>query len=160
MVNTVHLQQDRKALLLFFSITIVLCTLAYVPMLSGGGLQALGGYALVLLMWAPGLAGIATSLLIYHSLSPLGLTGNRNAIRWMAGCVALPIAYALLLKAGLAATGMVSLGGNDIPTTLLFTGIFVSVRTALGEELGWRGFAAPVLTRVFGFWRGQSLLGL
>jgi membrane protease YdiL (CAAX protease family) len=76
----------------------------------------------------------------------------------MPGCIALPIAYALLTKGGLAAAGMIGLGGTDLSTTLLFTGLFYSLRSALGEELGWRGSAAPVLTRVFGFWRAQTFL--
>jgi membrane protease YdiL (CAAX protease family) len=55
---------------------------------------------------------------------------------------------------------MIGLASNSLATTLLFTGLFMSLRNALGEELGWRGFAAPVMTRVFGFWRGQTLLGI
>jgi hypothetical protein len=43
------MRQDRKALLLFFLLTVALCIVAYVPILSGGGFDALGGYALTLL---------------------------------------------------------------------------------------------------------------
>lgn len=107
-----------------------------------------------------GLAGIVTSLVVYGSLAPLGLTCNRQAPFWIIGCIALPIGYALLTKGGLAATGMIGLASNNLPTTLLLTGLFISLRTALGEELGWRGFAAPVMARLFGFWRGQALLGV
>ncbi|NVO05161.1 MAG: CPBP family intramembrane metalloprotease [Rhodoferax sp.] len=160
MIPTADLRQDRMALLLFFGLASALCTAAYIPILTGGGFAALGGYALPLLMWSPGIAGLLTSLIVYRSLAPLGLGGNSQAPYWMLGCIGLPIAYALLTKGGLAAVGFVGLGGTDLSTTLLFTGMYYSLRTALGEELGWRGFAAPVMTRVFGFWRGQTLLGV
>jgi membrane protease YdiL (CAAX protease family) len=160
MTNAASLKQDRTALLLFFVLTVALCTFAYVPMLTGDGFGALGGYALPLLMWSPGLAGIVVSLVIYRSLAPLGLTGNKRAPYWIVACLALPIFYALLIKGGLAYTGMIGLASHSLATTLLFSGLFISMRTALGEELGWRGFAAPVITRVFGFWRGQTLLGI
>jgi len=153
-------KQDLKALGLFVGLTVAFCTAAYIPMLTGGGFDALGGYALVALMWSPGAAGLIASLSVYRSLTPLGLLGNRQAIFWIAACIAIPIAYALLIKLGLAFTGMIGLAPELLPKGLLFTGLFVSLKTALGEELGWRGFAAPVLTRVFGFWRGQTLLGL
>jgi len=160
MVTSTNLNQDRKALLLFFVLTIAFCTVAYVPMLTGGGFDALGGFALPLLMWSPGLAGIATSLVMYRSLALLGLTGDKQAPYWIISCIALPIVYTLLIKRGLAATGMIGLASNSLPMPLLFTGLFFSLRSALGEELGWRGFAAPIMARVFGFWRGQTLLGI
>ncbi len=154
------LAQDRRALALFAALTVVFCTAAYIPMLTGGGLGALGGFALIGLMWSPGVAGVLTSLVIYRSLGPVGLLGNRRAPFWIAACIAIPIAYGLLIKLGLASTGWIGLAPELLPRTLLLIGLFVSLKTALGEELGWRGFASPVLTRVFGFWRGQTVLGL
>lgn len=160
MTQDADINQDRRALLLFASLAIVFSTTAYVPMLTGGGFEALGGCALPLLMWSPGLAGLLTSLIVYRSLAPLGLTGNWRAPVWIIGCIALPILYAVVIKTGLAATGMIDLASNSLPTTLVFSGLFISLRTALGEELGWRGLAAPVVARVFGFWRGQTFLGI
>lgn len=152
--------QDRRALAVFFILAAVFCTATYAVILGGGGFEALGGYALLVLMWSPGVAGVITALVVYRSPSPLGLTGNSRAPGWIALCIVLPIAYALLIKGGLAALGIVGLASGGMPAGLLFTGLFLSLRTALGEELGWRGFAAPVMTRVYGFWKGQALLGL
>lgn len=159
-MNTTSLQQDRRALLVFFGLATLFCAVTYAFVLGSSGFDALGGYALFLLMWSPGLAGLLTSLIIYRSLSPLGLLGNRKAIYWIAACIALPIAYALLIKGGLAATGMIGLARDSLPFAMPIAGLFLSLKTALGEELGWRGFAAPVMARVFGFWGGQTLLGL
>ena len=76
-------KEDRRALVLFFVLTITFCAVPYVPMLTGGGFDALGGYAVPLLMWSPGLAGIVTSLVMYRSLAPLGLAGNQQALYWI-----------------------------------------------------------------------------
>ena len=161
MTHTTDKKQDRNALLLFVILTVAFCAGAYVPILTGGGFEALGGYAVLLLMWSPGCAGIVTSLVLYRSLTPLGLAGNRRTLYWIVACMAAPIVYALIIKWGLATTGMISLGKTDLPITfLIFTGLLLSLRNALGEELGWRGFAAPVVTRVFGYWPGQTLLGI
>lgn len=165
MTLTSDTKQDRHALLLFAALTMAFCTGAYVPILTGGGFDALGGYALLLLMVSPGCAGVVTSLVMYRSLTPLGLTGNRQTLYWVLACIALPIGYALLIKWGLAATGMISLGGGDLPVAfLVFTGLFLSLRNALGEELGWRGFAAPLVTRVFGcrlsLWRRRKTVAV
>jgi membrane protease YdiL (CAAX protease family) len=154
------LAQDRRALALFAALTVVFCTAAYIPMLTGGGLGALGGFALIGLMWSPGVAGVLTSLVIYRSLGPVGLLGNRRAPFLIAACIAIPIAYGLLIKLGLASTGWIGLAPELLPRTLLLIGLFVSLKTALGEELGWRGLAAPVLERLFGFVPGQLALGL
>lgn len=152
--------RDRRALLVFVALTVAFCTIAYVPMLTGGGFDALGGWALPLLMWSPGLAGLLTSLLVFRSLAPLGLLGNRRTLAWALACVALPVVYALVIKGGLAAAGLVGLARESLPLTMPLAGLYYALRTALGEELGWRGFAAPVVTRVFGFRRGQAYLGV
>jgi len=137
MTAKTDLALDQKALALFVVLTVIFCTATYVPMLaSPAGFDALGGYALLLLMWSPGTAGVITALLVYRSLRPLGLTGNRRAIFWVLVCIAIPIAYALLTKGVLAATGVINLGTTGLAPALLYFGMFLSLRTAVGEELG------------------------
>ncbi len=159
MTDDTQRNQDRKALVTYFSLVTVLCIILYAFIFTGRGLDALGGYVLPLMMWAPGVAGLVTTLVIYRSFSPLGLLGNRSTFVWIIACIAVPIVYTLLIKQGLAAAGVIKLPGQSLPVVVLVLGLFVSLGTALGEELGWRGFAAPVLARVYGFWPGQLMLG-
>jgi membrane protease YdiL (CAAX protease family) len=154
------LTRDRKALVLFVVLAIVLYALAYRSAFSGDQADSIAGWAGLLLIWSPGLAGLLTSLVMYRSVRPLGLTGNRYTLLWIIGCIALPVLYALLIKQGLSAVGMIELAPNGFTPTYLVAGLFLSLISALGEELGWRGFASLVMTRLFGFWGGQTFLGL
>ncbi len=152
--------RDRRALTLFLGLAVVLSALVMVPVLQTRSLAAWNGWALPLLMWAPGAAGVVTSLVVFRSLRPLGLTGHRGTWRWALLCLAVPVAYTLLIYPALAGLGLVSLGQRNIELSFFVTGLWISLRTALGEELGWRGLAAPVLERLFGFVPGQLALGL
>ncbi|MBI4783007.1 MAG: CPBP family intramembrane metalloprotease [Oscillatoriophycideae cyanobacterium NC_groundwater_1537_Pr4_S-0.65um_50_18] len=157
---TRHSQLDRRSLALFFVLTICISLIAYIPLVQSGSLDALGGRALDLLMWAPGTAAVITTLMMFRSVAPLGLLGNKKTWVWLAVCLLLPIAYTLLFYLPLAGLGLVSLGTTNLNATFFVYGLLVaSLPLALGEELGWRGFAAPVIGRVMGFKVGQAVLG-
>ncbi len=152
--------RDRRALTMFLVLAFALSGLVSVPVLQTGSLAAWDGWALPLLMWAPGAAGIVTSLVVYRSLRPLGLTGHRRTWRWALLCLCVPLGYTLLIYPALAGLGLVGLGHGNFQLSFFALGLLISLRTALGEELGWRGFAAPVMERLFGFFPGQFALGL
>jgi len=152
--------RDRRGLAIFLLLAFTLSGLVSLPVLQAGSLAAWDGWALPLLMWAPGVAGVATSLVVYRSVQPLGLAVHRRTWRWALLCLCIPVAYTLLVYPALSALGVVRLGHGNIQPAFFLLGMLVSLRTALGEELGWRGFAAPVMERLFGFLPGQLALGL
>ncbi|MBL0311373.1 MAG: CPBP family intramembrane metalloprotease [Holophagaceae bacterium] len=148
---------DRQALELFFGLTACFAAMAYLPIVRSGSLKALGGLALLLLMWSPGLAGIITAGLMFRSFRPLGVGGNSKLIFWAVLCLLLPVAYTLVIYPTLAVFGLVSLGKDHSVSYFVFV-FWPTLLTSLGEELGWRGFAAPVMGRVLGFRLGQTSL--
>lgn len=150
---------DLRALKVFLSLAFALSWLASAPVLLSGSLAAWDGWALVLLMWAPGLAAIATSLAVYRSLAPLGLTGQRNTWGWALLGLATPVAYTLLIYGALAGLGWVTLGHANLQLAIIAPTLFGALRLALGEEIGWRGLASPLLGRLMGFVPGQVVLG-
>lgn len=152
-------QHDRRALGLFGLLALVFWGVAGVPVLRTGSLAAWDGWALLLLMWAPGAAALITTLVVYRSLAPLGLGLPRRSWGWAALCLALPLAYTLAIYPALQALGLVSLGHRNAQAGVLGLGLLLSLRNALGEELGWRGLAAPLVTRWLGFVPGQLALG-
>lgn len=154
-------QLDRKALKLFYGLTIGFASLAYVPIIKSGSLtHALGGFALLLLMWSPGLAGLITVWVMFRSVRSLGLGGNRKLLFWAAFCLLLPVAYTLVIYPSLEAFSLISLDSVSPRGGYLFLIFWPALLLSLGEELGWRGFASPVMGRFFGFWLGQTLLGV
>lgn len=150
---------DRQALMLFFGLTACFAAIAYIPIIKSGSLNALGGFALLPLMWSPGFAGIITAGLMFRSVRPLGVGGNSKLIFWAVVCLLLPVAYTLVIYPTLAVFGLVSLGKEHHVGFFVFM-FWPTLLLSLGEELGWRGFASPVMGRFLGFRLGQTLLGI
>ena len=151
---------DRQALILFFCLTACIASVAYIPIIKSGILNARGGSALLLLMWSPGISGVITAGLMFRSIRSLGLTGNGKLLFWATLCLLLPVGYTLVIYPTLGVFGLVSLGKGNFGMGFFTFGLLTSLLTSFGEELGWRGFAAPMVGRAFGFWLGQTILGI
>ena len=120
--------------------------------------------------WSPGLAAFATKKLFGESIRDLPWRWGDARYAWLAYFI--PVGYALPVYliawiTGLGAFNMSILpkivadfGWQNFPTALalfLFvlitatTGIVGKLSRALGEEIGWRGFLVPELSKVVGF---------
>ena len=91
---------------MFLLLAVLLSAVVSRPVIQTGSLGAWDGWALPLLMWAPGAAGIGTSLLVYGSLHPLGLGGDRRTGPWALLCVCVPVACTLLIYPPLSGLGL------------------------------------------------------
>ncbi len=160
MVEGAVSEQKGRALLLFCMLVTALAAAVYVPIVRAGSLDVLGGLALPLLMWAPGVAGFIVSIVAFRSIRPLGLGLGKKSIRWVVICLSLPLAYTLVIYPSLAALGLLQLGSKNIVVPFFLLGILETLLFATGEEIGWRGLAAPLFTQRLGFVRGQVALGV
>lgn len=140
---------------------------------TGGGH---GAYATGL-MWCPGLAALLACRISGVPLSSLGWSWG--PWRWQALAYLVPLGYATLAYGLAWGLGLVvfpdpvfvvwarkGLGWTSAPDGIVVSGVFLLVATtgmavnmahALGEEIGWRGFLAPALTRKLGFGKGALL---
>lgn len=127
-------------------------------------------------MWSPGLAAMATKKIFGENVRdlPWRWGGANNA--WLAYLI--PLAYAMPVYLIAWVTGFgafnepmlaktaADFGWQNLPMPLvlvlfvLFTatlGMVAKTSRALGEEIGWRGFLVPELSKVVGF-RGIGLI--
>ena len=168
-------QIAKKALKLYLIITIGVSIFwegAYIALsyLTGNNYQIL----ILALMWVPGMAGIITARRYYRKQNAMGI--RLGKIRYILYGIAIPMvylgvsygiawlilgdktigieAYAQLLASGLEIE--ISASPIGFIAVYLMIGIFISCISALGEELGWRGFMYPVMEKALG--RKKALL--
>jgi membrane protease YdiL (CAAX protease family) len=178
---------DKKALLWFLVITFAISwPLFLTPLLfrdmdpTTAQLATTGLWALA--MWGPGIAAIATTLLVqkkpFRSLN-LNRLGPKRYYLWawflpaalsiagglfalLFGVAKLDLEFTMMRDALSAAPG-----GATIPPVLVIAiqiafaillAPFINVLFALGEELGWRGFLLPHLLPL-GQWKAILLSG-
>jgi membrane protease YdiL (CAAX protease family) len=137
----------RAELATFFGLTFGLSFLWYGLIIAAGGMAHAGGYVAAL-MWSPAIGALVTQLTFHRTLRGLGW--RWPGTRWAVLGYVLPLAYATAAYGGV---WLVRLGGVDLarrPGNLLrfvVAGTLVSLVTATGEEVGWRGYLVPALAR-------------
>ncbi|RJP48497.1 MAG: CPBP family intramembrane metalloprotease [Anaerolineaceae bacterium] len=134
----------------------------------------------LILMTSPALAALLASLVTRHSLIDIGW--RVTPIKWLGLGWILPILYAMPAYAVLWLTGLggvpnptflerarFTLNMPDVPTHLLIPAAFFyitiinllpSMLLSLGEEIGWRGFLVPELTKWLGVRNAAWLSGV
>lgn len=116
-----------------------------------------------LLMWCPGVAAIIVQRLYYREVKMFNLK-KANLKNVFLGIV-IPLSYSLLsYSIYLILRGKEGFSGNFIEALLrkpflllLYLGLFLF--TALGEEVGWRGFLNREMFQLFGYRKGAFLTG-
>jgi uncharacterized protein len=154
----------RKPVLMFLGITLALSAILYIPIIGMGmGIQGILSLAI---MWCPGLAAIITSLICYKSIRGLGWRWGKT--RWQLLSYFLPFVYAGVVY-GLV--WIFNLGQLDLITLSDFLTVPSIIRllalatlgtgiTALGEEIGWRGFLVPELIKDLDWIRVSLISGV
>jgi membrane protease YdiL (CAAX protease family) len=159
------LNNPHAKIAIFLLLTFGLSACLWVPIIRSGDLNIGGGMYVLALMWCPGIAAIATRLITQRNLRGQGWGLGR--IKSLAIAYSLPLAYAapvylLVWAIGIEGFDPASWGSDgQSPLTglaLLFSlGVLMSLVSATGEEIGWRGLLVPELDKLTGF-RNLSLI--
>jgi membrane protease YdiL (CAAX protease family) len=162
----------RSQILLYLALVVVGSAVFDTLIIRGGGLvNPATGNLVTAVMWTPAFAAIVTQLMAKRTLAGLGWWPRRWAplvLGWFAPIVygGLPFLVAVLLGAGsfTAASWTHVAVANGLPASplaglafMVIVGTGISLFSATGEEIGWRGFLVPALGERFGFW-GVSLV--
>ena len=156
------MSKEKKSLIVFYSITLSVSLLVEL-------LYIFTGLSLLtsVLMWIPGITGIVCSKIFFPNEKRLGFTFKVRPVYIIAG-IFIPVIYLVIsyvwtwyyLKdptTGIDSLAASTLGemGSGIPGGVYIAASLIpmfmfSVLSAAGEEIGWRGFAYPVLEKEFG----------
>jgi uncharacterized protein len=143
--------KTRNSLIVFLLVTFPLSSIFYVRPFAGAPLEQVAP----LLMWTPGVTALITQLMFYRTLAGLGW--RLGPWRYLASAVLIPILYCLAIYVPVWLTGLGRFDGDYLGKVLPFLpmAMVTGLLTALGEEIGWRGFLAPTFYRARGFgWAG------
>jgi membrane protease YdiL (CAAX protease family) len=166
-----------KKIALFYGLTLLFSNIFNAFVLFGGRMDAGNLLYVTGAMWSPGLAALATKRIFRESIAELPWKWGGARYAWLAYLI--PLAYALpvyliawltplggFLDADFLKRTAEQFGWSDFPPSLVlalfvvFTatlGLVGKTSRALGEEIGWRGFLVPELSKVVGF-TGVSLI--
>ena len=156
-MNNVATKYSNKALITFFIIVIILSLAAETFIILGGP-----GWLYLVLMWIPAFSAIVASVIsrkdnknelsLKGFLSGLGIKKCR--IRYILLAVAIPLIYLLIPYMIYWKTHSDNFGYTGVALHLILKdclpmmiiGIFPNVISAMGEEIGWRGFLLPAVS--------------
>jgi membrane protease YdiL (CAAX protease family) len=161
---------------LYVLLTFAFSTYFYFLVIRSGHLEGGGGLWVVGLMWCPAAAALVASLVTGRSLREIGW---RWSWRYAGIAYAVPLAYALLVYGAAWALGLCRVpdpvfaaalavrfrGATPAASLAEFlvlqatVGVLFACFTGLGEEIGWRGFLVPELSRRAGLPRVALVSG-
>jgi len=163
-------RSSRAQVVMYLVFVFLFSSIFYFLMLRGHTLAGGGGLYVTGIMWCPALAAFATLGLNKRRFSDLGWKWPARkyaAMSWYVPLMYGGIAYLIVWTLGLGGfpnrqfmQGLVARMGvssSPLVSTLLYTlftgtfGLIGSLSRALGEEIGWRGFLVPELSKTTSF---------
>lgn len=163
-------RSSRVQILIYLVLVFAFSSIFYFLILHSGSLGNGRGMYVLGLMWCPALAGMLTLRLNGRSIAEMGWKWGETKYQiqsWFIPLLYASIAYAIVWTAGFGGFGnreyldalvrQMHLGGPrwiSIAVGIFLTGTYGlirSVASALGEEIGWRGFLVPELSKTTSF---------
>jgi membrane protease YdiL (CAAX protease family) len=139
--------RDKKAVGLFLILTFVMSCVCYFIRIAGG--DAANGMTGVL-MWCPGIAAFIVQRVFYRGQKILGFAKSKISYSFVAFLI--PILYLGISYSAYWFIDKGSFGGQLYTNSILMLLILMpsTFITALGEEIGWRGFLLPKMSEIWG----------
>jgi membrane protease YdiL (CAAX protease family) len=171
--------RSRVQVLTYLVIVLAFSSVFYFLILHSGSLGNGRGLYVLGLMWCPALAGMLTLRLNGRSIADLGWKWGETKYQvrsWYIPLLYASIAYAIIWIFHFGAFGnqayydsltrAMHLGGApwiSIVIGIVLTGTYGMIRSvssALGEEIGWRGFLVPELSKTTSFTATSFISGI
>lgn len=164
----------------FLFLTFAISSIFYFTIIYTGKLRSGFDMYVTGLMWSPGISALITSLILGRKISDLGWQWGKTKYQLKSYLV--PIfysftAYIIIWSFGwggfyneeFIAQVSTSFGWTQLPSWLVIILYFITMgifgmpgyaATALGEEIGWRGFLVPELSKSFNYTKTSLITGI
>jgi len=171
-----ELRRTKNSIIFYVVLTAVLSSIFYVLIIRGSHAGQSPGFLILALMWCPGVSGLLTRLTFLANLRGLGLGWGQT--KYQLASYWIPLAYSAVVYVPFWLAGYHDSNNPSLaammrrfphlsqPAALVVfflfcatAGVLVSCLSALGEELGWRGFLVPQLAQVTSFPRVALISG-
>lgn len=173
--------KNKKELLTFLALLLVLTAACYIPIISAHSIKAGDGLYSSLLMWCPGAAAILTTLVFAEArkkfLKTLGLLPGKP-IYWLIGYT-FPLVYGLVAYSFIWTSGIggfpnqqyfiaalrsypqisPDLAALAMGAHMMSVDFVMNLHRGFGEEIGWRGFLVPKLNESMSFAKTSTVIG-
>lgn len=176
----IQTEKKFKPIGIFLSITFALSAIFYFLIIYSGKLGGGAGKYVMGLMWCPGISALITMKILKRNISELGWKWGKTKYQIRSYLIPLLyafIAYIIIWSFGwgdfyneetvnwiTTSFGLGEIGdGFSILLYFILVGVFgaiSSMSSALGEEIGWRGFLVPELYKSQGFTKTSLITGL
>jgi membrane protease YdiL (CAAX protease family) len=169
----------RGQVMIYLLLLFAFSAIFYFLILRAHKLAAGGGLYVVGIMWCPALAAVATLKLSGRKLGELGWKwpqGSYATMSWLIPLLYATISYAIVWGGRLGGfpnyeflqhlVPRMGLRASPLVSTVVYLllvgsfGLVGNLATALGEEIGWRGFLVPELFKTTGFTSTALISGL
>jgi membrane protease YdiL (CAAX protease family) len=181
MLKEQSVSQSKKAIGIYLLFTLMLSAIVWVATLHAGDTGRIGGRIFGYgIMWCPALATCITCKILKIKISSLSWQwGNPKYQLW---AYLIPLIYAFISYLIIWGTGWGGfydktfvtkaaheLGLGNLPHGVFIAvffiiegviGMFGSMSTALGEEIGWRGFLVPQLSNITSYTKTSLISGV
>lgn len=171
--------QSTKAIGIFIFFTFALSSIYYAILIHIGKLGAGNGTYVVGLMYCPALSAFITCKILKRKISTLGWGWGKPRYQLWAYLVPLLYTFVAYLIIWLTGWGgfydvkfvkdtAASFGWSSLPDAVVIVlyfifmaiyGIIRNMSTALGEEIGWRGFLMPELAKNNSYTKTSLIVG-
>lgn len=143
--------KNRKEIGIFLALTLVFSSVFWALIIIYGFGSKNAVFYVFGLMWSPGVAAIVTCLIFHKSLRPIGWKWGKT--RYQVLSFFLPIVYAAVAYSvvWLVGWGRINKDFSVDMVRFLTIGTLTSLLFALGEEIGWRGYLVPRLSKGMSF---------
>jgi uncharacterized protein len=172
-------RSSRSQAVMYVLFVFLFSSVFYFLMLRAHSLGGGGGLYVTGIMWCPALAAFTTLWLNGRKASELGWkwpSRKYALMSWYVPLVYAAIAYLIVWIGGLGGfpnheymetlVGRMGLRISPVASTVLYVllvgsyGLIGSMGRALGEEIGWRGFFVPELSKTFSFTTTALISGI